>query len=692
MKIRKIEFKNFGPFYETLPLTVDVEDGRPLVLIRASNDVLKTSFLNAIKFCLFGQAAEPHGLGTGDSIKQVPNRLAAFEGDGETSVVLSIEHPNGGDTYEVKRSVQFKKVKEHGDLPELHSWKYSIQMNGNVIIDPKNNVGYQNDFVDKIEEWVPQDISQFFFFDGQKIQDYSTKQSYKKKEIKTSIEQILGIRQLRHTRKDLERLAHDLNTELLEVQNKSSNTQEEAARLQTMKLELDTEKKVLEFEEKELAQLQTTINNLNNFLEAKEGLVNDWQEKTRVENIVIQLKEERERMVDDRMEFQNQHLLSEIFQLCVKPASPTVASQYSIHEIEVMKQHRHENPNNCSICGKDRDESSRQHLEEAVAQPEATSDGAIQTILETITANTRTLRVLNRTTGDFITFGPNIQEAHTYLFSSEAEADRKIDQAKVALDSIEERIGNATSQMEVEVSQKRDQYEKAKEKKNMRQGAFDLSQEQHETKWKEYNDAVSQNSAMSTDEPVIIAQARLNRCNETLRAFKEVIDATTDIQRQEVAETMSTSFKNLTNQPLLYTALDLDEQYRILIQQKNYPVKPAWQLGPSSGQSAVIAFSFMYALNKSALKQAPIVIDTPTGNLSPDHSNNIVNFWHEFGEQVFILYQPNELAQWQYPNIEGFVSKHYRGIRKPSDPELSMFEDFDNDWMRDRPAGARGVI
>ena len=692
MKIRKIEFKNFGPFYETIPLDVDVEDGRPLVLIRASNDVLKTSFLNAIKFCLFGSAAPPHGLGAGDSIKQVPNRLAAFEGDGETSVVLSIEHPNGGDTYEVKRSVQFKKVKEHGDLPELHSWNYSIQMNGDLIIDPKNGVKTQLDFVDKVEEWVPQDISQFFFFDGQKIQDYSSKQAYNKKEVKTTIEQILGIRQLRHTRKDLERLAHGLNTELLEVQNKSSNTQEEAAKLKITKLELDKEEKDLEIEGKFLVQLQNTIDNLNNFLEAKEGLVTDWGEKRKMEKTLSDQKGERMDILDDRTEFQDKNFLSEIFQLCVKPASPTVASQYSIHEIEVMKQHRHEDPSNCSICGKDRDESSRQHLEDAVAQPEATSDGAIQTMLEKITANTRTLRVLNRTTGDYITFGPNITEAHAYLFSSEAEADRKIDQTKVALEKIEERIGNATSQMEVEVEQKRGQYEKAKEKRQHRQGAFDLSQEQHETKWEEYNEAVSQNSALSTDEPVIIAQARLNRCNETLHAFKEVIDATTDIQRQEVAETMSDSFKNLTNQPLLYTALDLDEQYRILIQQKNYPLKPAWQLSPSSGQSAVIAFSFMYALNKSALKQAPIVIDTPTGNLSPDHSNNIVNFWHEFGDQVFILYQPNELEQWQYPGIERFVSKHYRGIRKPSDPELSTIEEFDNDWMRDRPAGARGVI
>ena len=55
------------------------------------------------------------------------------------------------------------------------------------------------------------------------------------------------------------------------------------ASLLITKLELDKEEKDLEIEGKFLEQLQNTIDSLNNFLEAKEGLVTDWEEKRKME-------------------------------------------------------------------------------------------------------------------------------------------------------------------------------------------------------------------------------------------------------------------------------------------------------------------------------------------------------------------------------------------------------------------------
>ena len=198
MKIKKIEFFNFGPFYGPQELVVNVEPDKQLILIRALNDVVKTSFLKAFKFCLYGTAAEPVGVGAGLELDKVPNRKAALEGDGESSVLLAFDHD--GDDYEVKRTIHFKKVKEFADPPEITKWDYQIKKRGNMIIDPANDQGTNNDFDDMIETWIPKDVSPFFFFDGERIKQYASQKP--SPSIIDSIQKILNIKQNTNAKED----------------------------------------------------------------------------------------------------------------------------------------------------------------------------------------------------------------------------------------------------------------------------------------------------------------------------------------------------------------------------------------------------------------------------------------------------------------------------------------------------------
>ena len=151
-------------------------------------------------------------------------------------------------------------------------------------------------------------------------------------------------------------------------------------------------------------------------------------------------------------------------------------------------------------------------------------------------------------------------------------------------------------------------------------------------------------SSSTDDEAVIKAQASVNICQKTWESYSEIINSIVDSERENIAKQMSDTFtQHLTNNPELYTGLELDEEYHLLVKQLGYDPIPAWKMEPSSGMSAMIAFSFIRALNAHSQTSAPIVIDTPTGRLDPVHSDNIINYWKNFGEQVFILYQPNEI-------------------------------------------------
>ena len=236
MNLRKIEVANFGPFYDTHVWDTEIEDGKPLILIRAFNDVAKSTILKLFNFCLYGLTPTKH--------QRAINRKAALIADGETFVTFSFEHE--GDDWQIKRTLKFQKVDEYNDPPNIKKHTYSIAQNGSVIVDPQGepSIGYENDFKDKINEMIPKEISQFFFFDGEHIQNYVTEKP--KPSITESIEKILGIKQLLNARKDLERVKRDFDAELLEAQGADTETQTIAKDLADKRKKLDQDKEDLE--------------------------------------------------------------------------------------------------------------------------------------------------------------------------------------------------------------------------------------------------------------------------------------------------------------------------------------------------------------------------------------------------------------------------------------------------------------
>ena len=660
MKLKQIEFVNFGPFYQTQTLVVDTQAGRPLVLIRALNDVVKTSFLNAFKFCLYGTEADPVGLGpaTGLEMQKSINRKAALDGDGETSVLFSLEHD--GDIYEVKRTAHFKKVAEHGDRPEITKWSNTIKRNGNMIIDPSNNLGTNNDFDDMIETWIPKDVSPFFFFDGERIKQYASQKP--SPSIIDSIEKILNIKQNLNLQTDLEKARRALSKEVLDMQSQDNETKEEAKRLQELKDKLDKEKQDLDVTFSQLKNTKKRISDLEDWLEEQEGTKTDWEEYNKLRSKQNDNNDAMQSLTGRQKNFHDKRLLSEIIQTAMNITSQT-SSRYASYEVKAAKKNIEENLNNCSICDATITEGSRKHLHNVSGQATTNKDSAIQDILDQISAP-----------------GILTQERFTIL-QEKGKIDGEIYSTDSALKTVGDKLSSsASTSAEEEIRNKQSAYDQAKGRLGPLQNQYDVGQDNLLEEFRNYSNEVRLNSEKSTNEKVIIAQARVNLCQQSLDGITEIVEEKVKTEKANIVESMTDTFRKITNAPDLYTSLDLDDKYRILIKLMNHNLKPAWEIGPSSGQSAMIAFSFIASLNRRALTTAPIVIDSPTGKLDPIHRNNIIKFWPEFGEQVFILYQPDELNETQFKGIQDYVSHHYRGIRKPKDPDESAIIDWDGDW------------
>jgi len=652
MILKKIEVNNFGPFYGTHVWDVETEEDKPLILIRAYNDVAKSTILKIFNFCLYGLNNKRR--------QMVINRKAAMEDDGESSVLFSYTHE--GDDWEIKRSLKFSKVDKYLDPPDISLHRYTISQDGKIICDPNGTPGilYDNDFKDKINEIIPQEISQFFFFDGERIQDYVTEEP--KPSITASIEKILGIKQLLNARKDIAKVESLLSSELLESQEKDESTQKEAQALIVRRTQLDAEKAKVDYDKDDLTVKEDTLKNLKSFLETQEGLKEDWEKINRITGVIRGLQSTKSSNIQRLKKHNSHNLLSEIISIHFKPFA-TSSSSFSQSQITMAKKSLESGK--CDHCEEPLSDTKKAELKTIAEVKFDPFEADMQEIASKINKD------------------PELSASgvsHQQLVSFGAELDGKITQGQTALEDLQSSLKDSASTLMEEIKTKQSEYDRLSP-------LFEKAQVdviEFETKYEEdranYDSDVNSLSTSSTNEETILAQARLNICKKTFRAFDEIINSTVDSERESIAEQMSKTFtEELSNNPDLYTGLDLDKEYKLLVKIQGFDPAPAWRVEPSSGMSAMIAFAFIHSLNTHSHTEAPIVIDTPTGRLDGIHKKNIIKFWKNFGKQIFILYQPDEMSTKHQNMVQSFVSKHFEAIRKPGATDESLLKKWEGD-------------
>ncbi len=192
MIFEQVKLHNFGIYQGEHTVDLNVSDHtRPIILFGGLNGGGKTTFLDSLQLALYGKNAKCSNRGRlsySDYLKQAINR---YSEDKFASVALSFRHTQRTQTkrYEVIRSWEANSNKEISD-------KVQVLVNGeldNLLTDN------WNDFV---SEFIPQSMSELFFFDGEKIEDLADP-ARSAQLLKTGIEALLGLELFTQLSKDL---------------------------------------------------------------------------------------------------------------------------------------------------------------------------------------------------------------------------------------------------------------------------------------------------------------------------------------------------------------------------------------------------------------------------------------------------------------------------------------------------------
>jgi len=181
-------------------------------LVGGMNGSGKTSILDAINLCLYGEKKL-------DKVFKSINQYELENGNRCCFIELQFVMDNG-DNICLNRSwdvpYSFSDVPSPEDLKE----KISIKKNNRIISEFE-----QQSFLEYIKTEIPEGITQFFFFDGEKIQHIAADE-YAAMDLKNSMEAALGIQNIHKLIDDLDHIKRDERKDIPGITNEDIHLQE----------------------------------------------------------------------------------------------------------------------------------------------------------------------------------------------------------------------------------------------------------------------------------------------------------------------------------------------------------------------------------------------------------------------------------------------------------------------------------
>lgn len=627
MKLQEIVIQNFMPYKGEQKIEFPQHDTQNVMLLFGDNMRGKTSFLNSIRWGFYGLALGRH-------MRLIPrlnliNSIAASEDNWSMSIKLKFSHE--GKQYELRRQLNKKEhvsiPRNDGDFEESIGLKIDNQViNGDSIINEINQV-------------TPEEISRFFLFDGELLQEYENllaEQSEQGEKIKGHIEQALGVPALVNGSSDFSKLLTDARRIQTRDANNSSNAKTYAEQQRVNEAKQVTLEKDIQDLEILQRDVQKEIDDIEEALKNTEAV---QRKKYELDTLKAQLKKVEEQLAYDSDE--QRKLFKDAWKdVLFKGVEPLVSSLQSKRNSLMSAA------NNKAVL-----DSKISELQKSLANPVCPTctqtipqqelDG-IKTKIEELKAEAE-LSLVNL---DDVT-DINLQIDKLTKVKSHNECSRiceliaKKTKAQVDIIKIETQIDDIQEEIKgFDTEQIMRQREKKDRKGNQ---LFKLENDIKEikaqlNKLSETQAHISTLISKSSGSQGQASTIRVNLYQNLEAVFKAGINELRDALRGQVEEFASSAFSQLTTEKT-YAGLEINKNYGLSILDHTGNVLKE----RSAGAEQIVALSLIDGLNKTARKSGPIVMDTPLGRLDPNHRSNVLKYLPKMAEQVVLLVHEGEI-------------------------------------------------
>lgn len=629
MKLMTLSMRNFMPYKGESKLDFPKQEARNVMVVFGDNMRGKTSLLNAIRWAFYGRALGRH-------LREIPlhellNKEAAEQGDFTLEIV--VEFLADGHQYELRRRAEKRALVAYPQRPEDFEIFVGLLKDGSPVLGC--------DVEPEINHFAPEQVSRFFLFDGELLQDYESlliEGDAQGKRIKESIEQVLGVPTLIHGRDEAETLLKIFQKQ----QQKDLSHIKGIERLAERQAEYQRRQEVLERDlaslREKLSQTKTDRITLDDELEKVDSphraKIQLDQHLRRQKEIVKRLGEISEGkrsvlhdawrdMIQPRLTKRKRELYAE------QERMTTLMDEKSSLEAKRNDLQKIIDNEVCPTCGGSTEASRRTEIERD---------------LDLVKAALNKILIDHRSLGDI---NMKIRELDRINGSGAATLIRSLDEERVRLSieltQVENNIEKLSDEIRgvdtADIARKRQRHDiLLREEGRLERDVGNLDKE---------IEIVKRELAMIASSLDALPQARAQRSSAMVKAcmaveelFNGSIERLRKRLKDEVAGKATEAFLKLTTQHA-YSGLQINDNYGLtILDGKRNPVTVK-----SAGAEQIVALSLIDGLARTGRAAGPLVMDTPFGRLDLKHRDNILRYLPTTTGQLILLVHNGELRR-----------------------------------------------
>lgn len=674
MKLKSIQLHNFRQFHGTTPeIILASSPDRNITVIHGNNGAGKTTLLNAFTWLLYEKTTAAFA-----SPEQIVNKRALAEAKTNSSVVCWVEMvcEHGGIQYRIRRTCSAYTTESE---PIHNKSELSLQYAGEDgrWVTPEQR---PSDVIGRI---LPVGLHQYFFFDGERIEQIV--RSDKRAEIAGATKAILGVEVLTRSIKHLEEARKTLDKEL-----------ERYGDPQTQKLV--RQKQELETELEQISQRQNEIETeIQNYKQLRQEIAS----KLREFEAVREVQKRR-----DDLENQKQALRDALDQSRMRLKSLISTQGYTVlltkaiaqfQQLENDLRQRGELPADIKqqfvldllerkrcICGTELEQGSS-HYQQVCSYLER---AGLADVEETVIRMGARVEEFNRQVPEFWKLVDEEQQKRDSMRQSLSRIETELDTIRDQLrSSSSEDIRNLEKRHE-EIDMQiqalsREQGENSQKVKDRGKQIEDLKQQIEKHQTKESRQAQTQRRITATEDAI----ARLKQVQANVDSFFR-----SDLERR-----VREIFQRIVVVPYIPRLTEKYELNLVETTTGREQVVPA-----STGENQVLSLSFIGAIidrvrewsRKDRQSQwlmppdagnYPIVMDSPFGSLDETYRRQVARSLPTLANQLVVLVSK---AQWRGEVAEEMVKyvgrQYVLTYRSPK-------EDVDEDFI-DLPEGSYPLV
>ncbi len=639
MKIREIVLNNFRQFYGSQSIKVSTDPKKNVTLIHAENGFGKTTLLNALLWCFYDKTTPKF-----ENKKDIVNHQAHQEG--KTNAYVEVVFEQNDEVFLARRDVT--KGRESKSVLTV----FQATKGNNKVIDANSE-----SFINSV---VPSEMAQYFFLDGEQAESFSSENN--SKEVGGAIRNILGCNSAVTALEDLRYFSKEYDKQIAELPGQGDLKDREIEKRALVE-ELESLEQILDRIDEKKTLINENLERIDDELENVKNVEGIAQRRRDLEIHKDDALKRQDLLVKRREEWFSDYahiIVSSKLSAAVSSAlsdknhAPRIPSPYNKDFIDAILR------NGICICGRKIVEGSSEF-------------GCVTQLL----SNAPTNEVQNRAfqskahVNEVTTRRTECFRTFRSIEAERASNEEAIRDIEIEIDGIEERLAG----FDVEEVRKKEalrQKLKAELEENQKSHNENLIRQgvlKNEIVRKS-DDIDKLAESVKRAQPLII---RRKICDSSRELLANVLSSYEREAKQEI--------QNKINKILERTA---HKDYQMTIEDK-FALKMRYRGGQESpksgGENQLLSLAFIAALVEFAEDRihdqseilipgtvAPLVLDSPFGQLDREYKSATAAFLPEMASQVVLLVSSSQGSKDVMDVVRNYTGKEYVLISENKGP------------------------